>query len=147
MTAQVTIEGLEELQKKAEQMVRDMSGNPMVAAMRRATLLVTESAKRRPRMPVDTGRLRASITPEVITGPNIVQGIVGSNVFYAPFQELGTLDYAGAETSTVSEGAGVKGEVKLRGIRPRRFLLGAIEDNAQKIAELLSRAVDKIAGK
>lgn len=53
--------------------------------MRTATMMVTRSAKIF--SPVDTGRLRASITPEVKTAFKHVVGIVGSIVEYAPFQE------------------------------------------------------------
>jgi HK97 gp10 family phage protein len=38
--------------------------------------------------PVDTGRLRNSITHEVVTGEEAVY--VGTNVEYAPYVELGT---------------------------------------------------------
>ena len=38
--------------------------------------------------PVDTGNLRNSITHQIIDNEDAV--IIGSNVFYAPYQELGT---------------------------------------------------------
>lgn len=38
--------------------------------------------------PVDTGNLRNSITHQVLDNEDAV--IIGSNVFYAPYQELGT---------------------------------------------------------
>ena len=38
--------------------------------------------------PVDTGRLRNSITSQVLKGENAV--LIGTNVEYAPYQELGT---------------------------------------------------------
>jgi HK97 gp10 family phage protein len=38
--------------------------------------------------PIDTGNLRNSITHQVLDNENAV--IIGSNVFYAPYQELGT---------------------------------------------------------
>lgn len=76
------VRGLEELQHKKEQMVRDLHGTPMLNAMRSATLLVTRDAKSN--APVFTGRLRSSITPDVrIEGRVDVVGVVGSNVFYA----------------------------------------------------------------
>jgi hypothetical protein len=84
----VEVRGLEEVQKAMEQIVRDLSGPPMVEAMRTATLLVERQAKIF--SPVDTGRLRASITPQVVSGLGIggVRGIVGTNVSYAPYVEL-----------------------------------------------------------
>jgi len=38
--------------------------------------------------PVDTGRLRNSITHQVINGENVA--VIGTNVEYAPYVELGT---------------------------------------------------------
>ncbi len=40
--------------------------------------------------PVDTGRLRASVTDEVREGSGEIVGVVGSNVDYAPYVENGT---------------------------------------------------------
>ena len=116
------IAGLKETQAKMEQVVRDVGGTPMRDAMRTATLLVVRDAKLN--APVDTGRLRASITPEVRVMTKVVQGIVGSNVVYAPFQELGT-----------------------KRMKGRFYLRRAIESNLTKIRELLSRAVGAIVEK
>lgn len=66
------------------------------AAMMKAVLWVEADAKKL--CPVDTGRLRASITHRVISAKtswrkgskDIIQGRVGTNVHYAPYQELGT---------------------------------------------------------
>lgn len=84
----VEVTGIIEVQRKMTQIATDLYGVPMVDAFRRASLLVTRDA--RINAPVDTGRLRASITPEVIADETMMQGIVGSNVTYAPYQELGT---------------------------------------------------------
>ena len=116
------IRGLKEVQHKMEQLARDVGGTPMRDAMRTATLLVVRDAKIN--APVDTGRLRASIVPEVRTLTGTVQGIVGSNVVYAPFQELGT-----------------------KRMKGRFYLRRAIESNLTKIRELLSRAVGAIVEK
>lgn len=118
----VEIKGIKEAQQKAEQMLRDMHGQPMVEAMRRATLIVQRDAKRF--APVDTGRLRASITPDIQMRGIEVLGIVGSNVEYAPFQELGFGTFKG-----------------------RRYLARAIEENAAKIWEILGDAVGRIVEK
>lgn len=89
MSIDAKITGLLEMQKKREQEVRDLAGTPMLNAMRDATMVVTGSAKAF--APVDTGRLRASITPDVrVEGAENVIGVVGSNVAYAPYVELGT---------------------------------------------------------
>ena len=58
-------------------------------AMKEAVLIVEADAKRK--APVDTGRLRGSITNEVrkIAGA-VLEGRVGTNVDYAKYVELGT---------------------------------------------------------
>lgn len=58
-------------------------------AMKEAVLIVEADARRH--SPVDTGRLRASITNEVreIAG-TVLEGRVGTNVDYAKYVELGT---------------------------------------------------------
>ena len=69
-------------------------------------------------MPVDTGRLRASITPDVVQRDTVVQGLVGSNVLYAPYQEFGT-----------------------RYMKGKRYLQRALNENAARIARLLKQTV------
>src|SRR5512139_1604451 len=92
MAATVDIKGLKELQKKMEQVIKDLHGAPMLNAMRDSTLTVQRYAKQN--APVDTGRLRASILPEVVSDAEMLLGIVGSNVEYAPYQEFGTGPHA-----------------------------------------------------
>lgn len=150
------VEGLEELQRKAEQMVRDLDGTPAVQAMREATLLVESAAKHnlKPwRGPgtggVDTGRLRASIMPEVRRMHQEIQGVVGSNVLYAPYQEQGTrphfvpAKYIGRWAER--HGLGYRG-VFVSG-KALRFLQRAFEENLDKIRRLfehfVKRTVDK----
>ena len=57
------------------------------------------------------------------TKGNVVQGVVGSNVVYAPFQELGW---------TTPSGRKVEG---------RKFLRRALEENAERIFRLLGKVV------
>ena len=92
------------------------------AAMERAVSLVEADAKSR--APVgETGNLRASIASEVRTDvKSAVQGIVGSNVEYAPFQEFGT---------------------SKMGAQP--YLQPAIDANRAAILELFKRAVHEAA--
>src|SRR4030067_270425 len=82
------VRGLAALQRKKEQVVRDLHGGPLLDAMRDCTLWVANDAKRL--APVDVGRLRGRLTPEVRPHGNDVWGIVGSNVTYAPYVETGT---------------------------------------------------------
>jgi len=117
---EIVVRGLEATQAKLEQVARDIKGGPMKRGMRDAALLVTNSAKKN--APVDTGRLRASITPSVKDMPNGgIMGIVGSAVHYAPYQELGT-----------------------RFMKGRFYLRRAVEQNEDRITKILSGAVAKI---
>ena len=118
---QLDVRGLEEVQAEMERVARDLAGGPMVDAMRDATLLVQRDAKIN--APVDTGRLRASITPEVRPFGDTIQGVVGSNVEYAPYQELGTKYMEG-----------------------RFYLRRALEQNAERIYRLLNSTVGRIIG-
>lgn len=54
----------------------------------KAVISVERSAKRL--CPVDTGRLRSSITHELGHQGTVLVGRVGTNVEYAPYVELGT---------------------------------------------------------
>lgn len=80
-------------------------------ALEEATLVVMADARRN--APVDTGRLRADINQEVERiGTQIVKGYVGSNVEYAPFQEI---------------------------LNP--YLRPAIEDNRDRIRDIFETAI------
>ncbi len=116
------VKGLKELQKKNEQMIQDIVGAPIIEAMRDSVLDVTRGAKIN--APIDTGRLRASITPEIRPFGDTVQGVVGTNVVYAPFQELGT-----------------------RFIRPRRYLQRAFEQASNRIKRRFEKAMKTIVEK
>lgn len=116
------IRGLQETQKKTEQTLRDLKGEPFLEGMRDATLYVQRDA--RINAPVDTGRLRASITPEIRSFGDTIQGVVGSNVTYAPYQELGT-----------------------KWMKAKLYLRRALESNKDRIMKRLNDAVSKIVRK
>ena len=117
----VQVKGMREIQQKTERIVRDLRGGPFLMAMRNATLIVDRAAKMN--APVDTGRLRASITPEIRTIGEVVYGVVGSNVSYAPRMEK-------------------PGNVRRSGRRP--YLQPALEENQGKIVKMLDGAVGRI---
>ena len=156
---EVDVKGLKETQAKMEQIVRDLHGEPMLDALREGTLLVQRSAKIN--APVDVGRLRASITPEVSVEGTTVQGVVGSNVVYAPYMEFGTGVHAGhspyfpppAALEIWARRHGTTGFAvafaifKAGGLKARKFLQNALEDNTQRIIELIERAVGGITDK
>lgn len=150
--------GLQETQANMEQIVRDLSGAPMIDAMRRATLLVQNRAK--VLAPVDTGRLRASITPEIRADqPNKIIGVIGTNVKYGPYMELGTGTFAGksryfpppaaldvwARRHHIASGYLVALAIfRAGGTRPRHYLQDALEENQRQINDLLEGAVTSI---
>lgn len=139
------VEGVREVQKKMEQVVRDLQGAPVVNAMRDCTLKVQRDAKIF--APVDTSRLRNSIFPEVRTHTEVIEGVVGTNVKYAPYQEFGTGIYAGPEASFAGSFAimgalGAKG-----GIKPRRYLARALEHNREFIKSKWEGIVGRIVSK
>jgi HK97 gp10 family phage protein len=148
----VEIQGLKETQAKMEQMVSDLQGPPLVNAMRDCTLLVLRDAKIM--APVDTGRLRASITPQVVSSGNVVQGIVGSNVKYAPFVEKGTRPHwppfralAGWARRHGMNEAQVWFAIGIKGTKAHPYLQPAFEKNEQKIVDKLGDFVVKIVQK
>ena len=156
----IEIKQLKDVQAAMEQAVRDLHGEPMLQAMRRATLLVERQAKMN--APVNTGRLRASITPEVRTAAgNTVEGVVGSNVVYAPFMEYGTrphypplaplirwvqLQLKVKGSAAIAVAKGVQRKIGRRGLRARRYLRDAVEINRAEIIKLLTDAVSGITG-
>lgn len=150
------IKGMKETQAKMEQVVRDLHGEPFLEGMRQATLLVQRDAKIL--APVDSGRLRASIMPEVRSEGKTVMGVVGSNVVYAPYMELGTGVYAGnsryfpppAALERWAQRHGSTGFAiamaiyKAGGLKPREFLRKALTQNKDRIYNLIGDAVGKI---
>lgn len=66
----------------------DSQDGPVGKELLRRTVRVEGGAKRR--CPVDTGRLRASITHALERDAGGLVGTVGTDVEYAPFVELGT---------------------------------------------------------
>lgn len=146
------IVGLKEVQERMERVAKDLTGPPMVDGIRRATLLVSGTAKRL--SPVDTGRLRSSIIPEVRTRWRSVEGVVGSNVKYAASQELGTRAFwpplQALELWARRHGTTayvVAKAIAVRGIRAQRYLQGAVETNRGKIRALIENTITRIVEK
>jgi HK97 gp10 family phage protein len=112
--------------------------------MREAVVIVERDAKER--APVDTGRLRASITSEVTGMMMDTVGIVGSNVEYAPFVEMGTKPHfppwrPGTSLARWAELHGMSAFVvalviSWRGTKARKFLQGAFEAKRDEIIKL-----------
>lgn len=71
-----------------ESAFQELSATAIKYIIERTALKVEGAAKQL--CPVDTGRLRASITHEVEGEGLDVVARIGTNVSYAPYQELGT---------------------------------------------------------
>ena len=145
---------------------RKLSGEIMHQPMRRfftkAAIAVQSGAKER--APVDTGRLRSSLTFEVDSRPLPLWAKVGSNVSYAPFMEYGTglvTDGKGggnkrhwppsgaldlwARRHGIASGFLVARAIGRRGgLKPRRFLRGSFEANRGTIKGYLKQAESEI---
>ena len=143
------IKGLKEVQRNMTQAVRDLRGTPIENAMRDSTLYVTRDA--RINAPVDSGRLRASITPEVRSQGETVEGVVGSNVTYAPYVELGTRPHwpplAALEVWARRHHTSaflVARAISQRGTPAIHYLQKAFESNKDKIEKRIGQAVEGI---
>jgi phage gpG-like protein len=152
MKIDVEVKGLIELQRKAAQMVRDLQGEPILNAMRDSVLLIQREA--RINAPVDTGRLRASITPEIRSEPGAIIGVVGSNVTYAAPIELGTRAFfpptAALEVWARRHGMSafvVARAISRRGLAARRYLGRAFEDATERIKARFEKALQEIIEK
>lgn len=162
---EITIDD-KELKDYVARVTEDLTGGPMVDAMKSAALLVTYTSRKL--APHDTGKLSASIIPEVTVQGNEVIGVVGSNVEYAPYMELGTGVFgkgdrhwppaAALETWAIrhkvvpAEGK-TPGETvayyigRRGGLKGREFLQKGITQNAEKIYRLLGEAIRQIVVK
>ena len=138
------IKGLRETQAAMEQIARELRGPAFVEGMRKATLIVQRDAKIK--APVDTGRLRASIWPEVRQSGDETRGVVGSVVKYAGYVELGTRPHfvSAAHIGRWAKlhGFGYTG-LKVSG-KAQPYLQPALEDNADRVARVLGDAVAHI---
>jgi len=151
MTSQLRLEikGLIEAQRKADQVLRDLRGAPFVQAMRDATMVVLRDARRY--APVDTGRLRASIVPDVRRIGDDVVGIVGTNVDYAPYMELGTRPHFPPVSALMVWARRhhinaflVARAISRRGLKARPFLSRSLMENSERVFALIGKAVGRI---
>lgn len=145
----VELRGVLEARAKADQVVRDLSGAPMLTAMRDATMLVTRTARQE--AVVDRGLYRASIVPAIETRGAQVVGIVGSNAAHAPYAVLGSRPHWPPMQALVGWARRhgidvflVARAIARRGTRGDRSLIIGLERNTNQITSLLARAVTRI---
>ncbi len=159
MALQIEIIGLQRvIQKCGPQLI----ATPLRKFFLRAAITVQNRA--REKAPVDTGRLRSSIAYEVDDGVPPLYAKVGTNVKYAKPMEYGTglLSEAPDSKKTrhyppggalelwakrhgIGSGEAVARAIGRRGgLRPRRYLRGALEESVSKIQGLLNRMGEEI---
>lgn len=85
--ADITVE-IKGLEKVLAKLNKELYAGPLRTFWLRAAMAVQGRA--REKSPVDTGRLRSSIVYEVDSASPPLYAKVGSDVFYAPYQEFGT---------------------------------------------------------
>jgi hypothetical protein len=147
----IEIKGLIEERKRNDATIAALHGQPILQAFHEAGMLVTRTARQE--SSVDTGRLRASIVPEVRLKGDVIQGIVGSNVEYAREAILGTEPHrvsgkdllVWASRHHVNAYA-VAAAIGKRGTKGDQSLLKGIDQNADKIIRLITNAIGKIVG-
>ena len=151
----IEVKNLEETQQRLERMAQKLRGAPMMMAIRNATLIVQRQAKlnlqpwRGPGTGgVDTGRLRASITPSVWQRGSEFIGVVGTNVFYAGFQEFGTRPHwvGAANIGKWAQRHGLGYKAVFVSGTPLRYMERAINDTAPRIAREIGNAVATVTG-
>lgn len=136
---------------------------PLTRRMEMAAITIENAAKTN--APVDTGRLRASITHQVTSDVDYVEARIGPNVTYGAYMEYGTgrlTDFPGggkgshwppgaaldvwASRHGFASGYQVARIIGKRGgLAPRRYLRNALRDNLAKIIELIGRTVQDVA--
>jgi phage gpG-like protein len=150
--------GLDSLTRK---LTRQFMQQPMRRFFTRAAIAVQSGAKER--APVDTGRLRSSLTYEIDPAALPTWAKVGTNVSYAPFMEYGTGRLSESPESTSAwhapsgadlavwarrhntDGYMVAAAIARRGgLRPRRYLRGSFEANRDNIRAYLKQAGGEI---
>lgn len=115
-------------------------------------LRIEADAKRK--APVESGRLRGSIASEAErVSEEVVRAVIGSNVEYAPFVEMGTDPHPITGDPLAWEGGGGEmqfaTEVQHPGTPAQPFLRPAVEQNKpfvrDRVAEAVENATEKVS--
>lgn len=157
MPVDMEVKGLLQAKRNLEKVAEGLRGKDLTQAFRESAVLVLNDAKRK--APVDTGRLRNSLAAEVRVRGRVITGVVGTNVKYAPYMEMGTGKYAGrkrhfpppkaldvwARRHGFSSGYVVARAIFMQGgLKPRRFLQEAFDENKYRIQQKIGAEVKKI---
>lgn len=143
----IIIKGIDTTRANLKRIDRQLSN--MRKPMQKATNLVAGVAQSN--APVDTGKLKSSILPSVSSSGRTTTGVVGSRLGYAPFMELGTRPHfppvSALEGWASRHGMNafvVARTIARRGLKARRYLQRALDDNRRRIINIFVEAVNKI---
>ena len=140
MDFDIKFEGLDKIIDKIEDF-DDV--HAMTSAMQDACNIVVDAAI--DKAPRKTGALRRSIKSKVELTGNSIEGIVYSPLEYAPYQEYGTGLFAengnGRKTGWAYEDEKTGETIFTRGNRPHPFLRPAVNENKDKIINIIKGAL------
>lgn len=150
----VEVKGLQELINKLKNMGGDVN-EALKQGITNGCLLIEKDAKLNVKS--STGALRESITHEVNVGEKQITGIVGTNVSYAPYVELGTGPVGEASKPEVATKLGIayrstpwvyfSEEMQqfftTKGQAGMPYLYPALVNNKAEIKKLVALAVQK----
>lgn len=149
----VRVEGLAQLQAMMAQ-APTMVEAEIKQAMTESVLGIQSEAMNL--VPVKTGTLRRSLTQEVKSLSGGVQGIVGTNIEYGPYVELGTGIYGPQKTPIVPVNAkalawqGSGGMIFRRSVKGRPatpYLKPAFENKRLYVEERFKAALQRVLGR
>ena len=135
----IEIEGIDKVIKRLETL---SDTETIKQSMGKACAVVEAAAKQN--APKDTGALRNSITSKVEYRDGHIEGVVFTPLEYAPYIEYGTGLFAesGGRKDVPWNYQDDKGEWhSTSGIKPHPFMRPAVEDNRNKIIEVLGEGI------
>lgn len=135
----IEIEGIDEVLEKLEKL---LNTETIKQSMGKACAVVEAAAKQN--APKDTGALRSSITSKVEYNGGHIEGVIFTPLEYAPYVEYGTGLFAesGGRKDVPWNYQDDKGEWhSTNGQKPQPFMRPAIEDNRNKIIEVLGEGI------
>jgi hypothetical protein len=145
----VTVQGLKETQQYFVNLLENLSGPQMVTGMRDAAMVVYSASVKE--APADTGKLRASLVPEVKDEGNTVVGVVGSNLLYAPWVEEGSNPHwpphgalAGWASRHGWTESAIRYIISVKGTQKHPYLEPAYKQEADRVANMIGDTVTNI---
>ena len=138
----IELQGADELITKLEKFA---NAENIESAIKQSCLLVERDAKEK--APKGNGELRRSITSKVETSEENIQGVVYTPLFYAPYVEYGTGLFAEGGNGRKDVPWSYKDEKgewhSTSGMEPQPYLRPALNENRDKILELIKEALPK----